>query len=109
MSEHPHIESLGSTGSIGLSQRSIVTGVKKTVLFFTPSLTLGLVAPFVFPALRRAIRPAAKGLIKGALELSESVKEAASAGREQVSDLMAEVRFEREQEAQVHARPEEKF
>jgi hypothetical protein len=44
------------------------------------------------------VRPAAKGVIKGALNLSESVNEGAAGAREQLSDLMAEVRAEREKE-----------
>jgi|GEM_PF-5781201 len=109
LSELPGASSTGSTGAKGSSQASLLRGVKKTILFFTPSLTIGLVAPFLFPAIRRAIRPAAKGLIKSALEIGESVKVAANAGREQVSDLMAEVQSEREQEAATRSRPEEKL
>jgi hypothetical protein len=37
------------------------------------------------------------------------MREAGNAGREQVSDLMAEVRSEREQEAATRSRPEEKI
>jgi Protein of unknown function (DUF5132) len=111
MSEHTHSESaegiLQESGGRGARpQRSFVGRMKKTALFFAPSLVVGLVAPFVFPALRRAIKPVAKGLIKGALELGESMREAAAQGREEVSDLVAEVRAEREQEATAQsARP----
>jgi hypothetical protein len=79
--------------------RSFVGGVKATLKFFAPSLLVGLVAPFVFPAMRRAARPVVKGAIKGALSLSESVKEGAAGAREHFSDLLAEVRAEREKEA----------
>jgi hypothetical protein len=75
------------------------TGVRSTIRFFAPSLIVGLFAPFVFPAIRSAARPFAKGLIKGALTLTESAKEGAAAAQEQMSDLLAEVKAEREQEA----------
>jgi len=77
----------------------VMKGIHGTWKFLGPSLIVGMVAPYVFPALRRAVRPAAKGIIKGALNLSESVKEGAAGAREQLSDLMAEVRAEREQDA----------
>jgi hypothetical protein len=75
-------------------------GIRGTFRLFWPSLVVGLVAPFVFPAIRRGAKPAAKGLIKGALSLSESIKEGAAAAREQFGDLLAEVKAEREIEAQ---------
>jgi hypothetical protein len=74
-------------------------GIHGTLRLLGPTLVAGLVAPYVFPALRRAAWPAAKGVIKGALALSESIKEGAAGAREQLGDLMAEVRAEREQEA----------
>lgn len=80
-------------------RRSISAGVKGTIRFFAPSVLVGLVAPFVFPAVRRAARPVVKGIVKGALSLSESIKEGTAGAREQVSDLLAEVRAEREKEA----------
>jgi hypothetical protein len=79
---------------------SFMRGVKGTLRFFAPSILVGLAAPFVFPPMRRAVRPAAKGLIKGTLSLSESIKEGAAAAREQLSDLLAEVKAEREAESQ---------
>jgi hypothetical protein len=74
--------------------------IRGTFRLFGPSLVIGLVAPFVFPAIRRGAKPAAKGLIKGALSLGESIKEGAAVAREQFGDLLAEVKAERDMEAQ---------
>jgi hypothetical protein len=74
-------------------------GVRGTLRFFAPSLLVGLVAPFVFPAMRRAARPVVKGAVKGALSLSESMREGAAVAREEFSDLLAEVKAERERES----------
>ena len=82
---------------------SIMRGVKGTIRFLAPSLLVGLAAPFLFPALRRAGRPAAKGLIKGALSLGESIKDGAAEAREHLGDLLAEVKAEREAEARASA------
>jgi hypothetical protein len=81
------------------ARRSIAGGVKGTIRFFAPSVVVGLLAPFLFPAMRRAARPVAKGVLKGALILGESIKEGAAGAREQITDLLAEVKAEREQEA----------
>src|ERR1700682_6353607 len=78
---------------------SFMRGVTGTLKFFAPSIMVGLAAPFVFPALRRAVKPAAKGLIKGTLSLSESIKDGAAGAREELSDLLAEVKAEREAES----------
>jgi hypothetical protein len=93
--ESSHGSARPSTGTRG----SVMRGFHGTWRLLGPSLVVGLVAPYIFPALRRAVRPAAKGVIKSALNLSESVKEGAAGAREQLSDLMAEVRAEREQDA----------
>ena len=74
-------------------------GIRDGILFLAPSLLVGLAAPFLFPAVRRAVRPAAKGLIKGALSLGESIKDGAIGAREHLGDLLAEVKAEREAEA----------
>jgi hypothetical protein len=89
-------------------QHSLVAGMKGTLRFFAPSIIVGLAAPFVFPAMRRAFKPVTKGLIKGALSLGESMKEGAAEAREHISDLLVEVRAEREQEAaaSLPAKPE---
>lgn len=75
---------------------------------FGPSVVVGLVAPFVFPGLRRGMRPVAKGLIEGAWSLSESFKDAAAGAREEVSDLLAEVKARREREAEELASSQNK-
>src|ERR1700737_2376175 len=82
-------------------RRSFMRGIKGTLRFFAPSILVGLAAPFLFPPVRRAVRPAAKGLIKGTLSLSESIKEGAAGVREQLSDILAEVKAEREAESQA--------
>jgi hypothetical protein len=82
---------------------SIMHGVTGTIRFLAPSLLVGLAAPFIFPAMRRAVRPAAKGLIKGALSLGESIKDGASGAREHLGDLLAEVKAEREADARESA------
>jgi hypothetical protein len=89
-----------ATGRHEPPRRAAVGWIKGTLRLFGPSVVVGLVAPFVFPGLRRAARPVTKGFIHGALSLSESFKEAATEAREQVSDWVAEVKAEREKEAQ---------
>jgi hypothetical protein len=71
-----------------------------TIRIFGPSLLVGLVAPYLFPAIRRGAKPAAKGVIRGAILLSESVKEGVTGAREQLSDLVAEVKADLAQESQ---------
>jgi hypothetical protein len=73
--------------------------IKKTLKLFGPSLLVGLAAPFVFPALRRALAPVARGLIKGGVLFTESIKEAATGAREQISDAVAEVKAEQDRDA----------
>jgi hypothetical protein len=91
-------------GASALGPRaSIMQGVKDSIRFLAPSLLVGLAAPFIFPAMRRAVRPAAKGLIKGALSLSESIKGGATGAREHLGDLLAEVKAEREADAKESA------
>jgi hypothetical protein len=85
------------------ARHSLVGAMKGTLRLFAPSIIVGLAAPFVFPAMRRAVKPVAKGLLKGALSLGESLKEGAAVGREYISDLLVEVRAEREQEAAAPA------
>jgi Protein of unknown function (DUF5132) len=92
-----HDDASGAQGSTPV--RSFHGRFRATARLFGPTLAVGLVAPFIFPSLRRAAKPVAKGLIKGALILSESAKEAAAVANEHLTDLMAEVRAEREQEA----------
>jgi hypothetical protein len=93
-----------SAGSKRPLSHSLATGMR----LLGPSLLVGLVAPALFPALRKAVRPAAKGLVKGALSLSESVKEGAVTAREQLTDLLAEVRAEREQESTAVSDPQDR-
>jgi hypothetical protein len=55
--------------------------------------------------MRRAARPVVKGAVKGALLLSESMREGAALVREEYGDLLAEVRAERAQESAESASP----
>jgi hypothetical protein len=73
--------------------------IKGTARLFGPSIAVGLVAPFIFPKMRRALRPVAKGLIRGGLSVGESVMEAATATRAELSDLVAEAKADRDREA----------
>jgi hypothetical protein len=79
--------------------------VKKTVKLFGPSLLVGLAAPFVFPAMRRAIAPVVKGMIKGGVLFTESIKEAATGVRERISDTVAEVKAEQDRDAREPRSP----
>jgi len=54
-----------------------------------------LAAPELLPAVGVAVRPVAKGLIKGGLYLADSLQEIIAEGSEQLSDLVAEVKAER--------------
>jgi len=53
-----------------------------------------LVAPIVLPAAGATVRPLAKGLIWGFLAAAEKVRELAAETREEVNDVVAEVRSE---------------
>jgi hypothetical protein len=53
-----------------------------------------IVAPTVIPALATSLRPLAKALIKGGVNLYDSVKETVAEAGEQFNDLVAEVRSE---------------
>ena len=53
-----------------------------------------LAAPVILPAAGAVVRPVAKGLIWGVLLAGEKVKELFAVTREQMNDLVAEVRAE---------------
>jgi len=53
-----------------------------------------LAAPIILPAAGATVRPIAKGLVWGFLAAAEKVRELAAETREQVNDLVAEVRAE---------------
>jgi hypothetical protein len=53
-----------------------------------------LAAPVVVPAAAAVIRPLAKAAIWGCLAATDKIKELAAETREQVNDLVAEVRSE---------------
>lgn len=71
-------------------------GVKSAVPSILVIVGVAMAAPIVLPAVAAVSRPLAKNLIKGYLVLSDMIKEFAAEAGEQVSDLVAEVRAERE-------------
>jgi hypothetical protein len=91
-----------SAGTFG-TRRSFTAPFRDTLRVFGPSLVVGLVAPFIFPPVRRAFRPIAIGLIKGGLLFGESIKEASENTREHLSDLYAEAKSQLAREAEESA------
>jgi hypothetical protein len=92
------------------SARGVAGMIKGAARMFAPSLVIGLAAPVIFPPLRRAAKPLVKACVKSALSLSESVKEATANAKEQMTDLLAEVKAERAREADdAAARPKDKI
>ena len=71
-------------------------GLKGAVPSILVVLGVALAAPIVLPAVAAVSRPLAKTLIKGYLVLSDMAKEFAAETGEQISDLVAEVKAERE-------------
>ena len=57
---------------------------------------VALAAPILFPALAAGARPLAKTLVKGYLVMADAVSEVVAETGEQLSDLVAEARAERE-------------
>ncbi len=85
-------------------------GFKGAVPSILVVLGVALAAPIVLPAVAAVSRPLAKTLIKGYLTLSDMAKEFAADAGEQISDLVAEVKAERETTAaaEMAAGPEVK-
>ena len=73
--------------------------LKGTARLFGPSIAVGFVAPFIFPGVRRALRPVVKGLIRGGLSIGESFREATAATRAELGDLVAEAKADHERQA----------
>jgi hypothetical protein len=71
-------------------------GLKGTVPSILVVLGVALAAPIVLPAVAAVSRPLAKTLIRGYLTLSDMAKEFAAEAGDQISDLMAEVKAERQ-------------
>ena len=57
-------------------------------------LGAAVAAPIILPAAGAAVRPIAKGLVWGCLAAVDKLRELAAETREQVNDLVAEVRAE---------------
>jgi hypothetical protein len=74
-------------------------GLKGAVPSIMVVLGVALAAPIVLPAVAAVSRPLAKTLIRGYLTLSDMAKEFAAEAGEQISDLVAEVKAEREASA----------
>ncbi len=53
-----------------------------------------IAAPVIIPATAAVVRPIAKGLIWGVLAAADKLKETVAETREQMNDLVAEVRAE---------------
>jgi hypothetical protein len=71
-------------------------GLKGKVPSILVVLGVALAAPIVLPAVAAVSRPLAKTLIRGYLTLSDMAKEFAAEAGEQISDLVAEVKAERQ-------------
>ena len=59
----------------------------------------GLAASSALPGAGAALRPVAKGLVRGALGAVDALRHAAAEASEQLSDLIAEVRAESAEES----------
>jgi Protein of unknown function (DUF5132) len=70
-----------------------------------PSVLIGvgvaLAVPILLPTLAVGARPLAKTLVKGYLVMADAVSEVVAEAGEQLSDLVAEVRAEREAAAET--------
>lgn len=71
-------------------------GLKGAVPSILVILGVALAAPIVLPTVAAVSRPLAKTLIRGYLTLTDMAKEFAAESGEQISDLVAEVKAERE-------------
>jgi hypothetical protein len=71
-------------------------GLKGAVPSILVVLGVVLAAPIVLPAVAAVSRPLAKTLIRGYLTLADMAKEFSAGAGEQISDLVAEVKAERE-------------
>ena len=71
-------------------------GLKGAVPSILVVLGVVLAAPIVLPAVAAVSRPLAKTLIRGYLTLSDLAKEFSAGAGEQISDLVAEVKAERD-------------
>lgn len=58
-----------------------------------------MAAYFVWPAVREAVRPATKGVVRGAMAAGDRFRYAMSGAREGLEDVIAEAQFERMKDA----------
>lgn len=61
------------------------------VVGVTAGLVAAVIAPMLFPAIKRGSRPMAKNLIKGGMLLYEKGREVAASAGEIIEDVMAEI------------------
>ncbi len=78
-----------------------MTLLKSSLKDTMPSILIGmgvaLAAPFILPAVAMVMRPVAKAAITGVMTLTDSLKEFVAEAGEQICDLVAEVKAERQQ------------
>lgn len=60
---------------------------------------VALLGILMLPTARRAVRPLAKGVVKGVLGLAEGAARIVAEAREELQDIVTEVQWERAQEA----------
>jgi hypothetical protein len=77
---------------MGLVEDALEGGMPRVLL----GLGVAVAAPIVLPAVANGVRPIAKTVIRGWLAAAAGVKGLTSKTREQMGDLVAEVRSERE-------------
>jgi Protein of unknown function (DUF5132) len=80
----------------------IVMGAVLIEASLIPGIIIGaaaVLAPKVLPEIGTHLRPLFKATIRGAYKLNENTREAFAEAQENVQDLMAEVRYEDQEEA----------
>jgi hypothetical protein len=75
---------------MGVVEDAMEGGVPRVLV----GLGLAVAAPIVLPAVSAGARPLAKSLVKGFMTVAGGMRELVAEAREQMSDLMAEVREE---------------
>ena len=75
---------------MGVVEDALEGGVPRVIV----GLGLAVAAPIVLPAVSAGARPLAKSLVKGFMAVAGGVQEFVAEAREQMGDLMAEVREE---------------
>lgn len=88
---------------MGLLESTVKGAIGGLVVGVGLGLGLVLIAPVVCPALKEKGGPAARGMakaaVRGCMDLMDKLNEITAEVREQVGDLVAEVKAERQAEA----------